>query len=299
MKRLALLTGMVCLLSMSSMLVVSCSSDDDVQENTEQDINERRQRQLTFAEVSITRATLEDNTNTLGAKWSVGDKATVLNVSALPQELLYGDMTAETAAMTSTFTGSIGCRLQDKLALIYPKVTPATGNGHYTIDLRGQKGTLQDVATNYHFVYGVGEVTAVTGAAATATISEMQSLLALCKFTFRDRNTNAAIPVKTLTINYEYSGYPLTATVTPNINGTPVVAEPDYPDDWDEKSLTVSLDNETSDGVYMVLFPVNNYSIVFTVTGSAGTYSGTATATLKGGKYYAAGMKLDHDNNNQ
>ncbi len=280
-----------CLLSLS-MTLTSCSSDGDEPEGAD---SGRKLRQLTISEVPLTRATLTDNTGALGAAWKAGDKATLVNVSALPLELLYGHFTATSNAVTSSFTGSIGCEPQDKLALIYPKVEPQTGNGTFTINLSGQKGTLDDVATNYHYVYGVGEVTPVTETTATAAISPMKSLLAVAKFTFKDADTDAAIPVKTLSISYydkiygDQVGYPQTATVVPKLDPESLAlttqAQP-----WNP--LTVTLNAETSDGVYVALFPITNDYFHFTVTGSGGTYTGTASATLKAGKYYPVTLTL-------
>ena len=189
-----------CLMSLS-MALTSCSSDGDEPEGTD---SGRKLRQLTTSEVPLTRATLTDNTGSLGAAWKAGDEATLVNVSALPRPLLYGYFTATSNTVTSSFTGSITCDSLDKLALIYPKVEPQVDNGTFTINLSGQKGTLDDVATNYHYVYGVGEVTSATDTTANATISPMKSLLAVAKFTFKD--ADAAIPVKTLTINYGDEG---------------------------------------------------------------------------------------------
>ena len=45
--------------------LVSCSSDDEQQ----QDTDGRKLRQLTIAEVPVTRATLSDSGSTLGASW--------------------------------------------------------------------------------------------------------------------------------------------------------------------------------------------------------------------------------------
>ena len=139
---------------------ISCSSDND----EPQDTGGRRVRQLTVTEVPITRVTLTDNTKTLGAIWTAGDKATMLNVSAIRTTLLCSDLTASSSAATSVFTGSLSCQDKDVVALIYPTVTPvipSTGSEHYpvfTINLDGQKGTLEDVAQHYHYVYGVGQV---------------------------------------------------------------------------------------------------------------------------------------------
>jgi hypothetical protein len=281
--------GMMCLLSLS-VVFTSCSSDDDEPQNTEQNTDGRKLRQLTIAEVPITRATLDESGSAVTASWTAGDKATLLNVSAIPIEILYGEVAASSNAFTSTFTGSVSCDELDVVALIYPKVTPAVGVGTYSVVLSGQKGTLTDIATHFHYVYGVGQVTSVKATTATATIEEMKSLLAMCKFTFND-GTNP-IPVKTLTINYEESGYPLTGTVTPSTDAGSVAVNPDWHEDWDEHQLTVTLDNEAYE-VYVALFPERvNTTFRFTVTGSAGTYTSTAKAKLNAGKYYPVNLTL-------
>lgn len=296
MERNCLKTGIMCAFCLMSLSVAltSCSSDGDEPEGNE---NGRKLRQLTISEVPITRATLTDNSGSLGAAWKAGDKATLVNVSAIPSELLYGYFTATSNAVTSSFTGSIFCEAQDKLALIYPKVEPQTGNGTFTINLSGQKGTLDDVATNYHYVYGVGEVTSATKATATATISPMKSLLAVAKFMFKDKETDAAIPVKTLKISYGDAlsiGYPQSATVEPKVNPDNLVLIKPEQEYW--SALTVTLDNEISSGVYVALLPCGELyaeDFFFSVTtANEVVYTGTASATLKAGKYYPVTLKL-------
>lgn len=277
-----------CLLSLSVALT-GCSTDSDEPEST---ASGRQLRQLTISAVPVTRATLTDNTTTLGAAWSTGDEATLVNISALPQELLHGQFRATSDAVTSTFTGSISCGVQDKLAFIYPKVTPAAADGAFTISLSGQKGTLADVAERYHYIYGTGEVTSVSDATATAVIPQTQPLLALAKFTFKDKATGNVIPVQTLTINYGDAGigYPTTGTVTPSADASAVAAAPAAQAEW--QPLTVSLGTATSSGVYAALFPISNDDFHFTVTNNNGTYTGTAHATLKAGKYYPVTLTL-------
>lgn len=278
-----------CLLSLSVALT-GCSTDSDEPEST---ASGRQLRQLTISAVPVTRATLTDNTTTLGAAWSTGDEATLVNISALPQELLHGQFRATSDAVTSTFTGSISCGVQDKLAFIYPKVTPAAADGAFTISLSGQKGTLADVAERYHYIYGTGEVTSVSDATATAVIPQTQPLLALAKFTFKDKDSGNAIPVQTLTINYgdASTGYPTTGTVTPSADASAVAVVPSNNQrEW--KPLTISFDSETASGVYVALFPISNDDFHFTVTNNNGTYTGTAHATLKAGKYYPVTLTL-------
>lgn len=290
MKKDSYKTGIVrlcCLLSLTAALT-GCSTDSDEPEST---ASGRQLRQLTISAVPVTRATLTDNTTTLGAAWSTGDEATLVNISALKPELLYGQFRATSDAVTSTFTGSIRCGVQDKLAFIYPKVTPATADGSFTISLLGQKGTLADVAERYHYIYGTGEVTSATDNTATAVISSMQSLLAVAKFTFKDNNE--VIPVQTLTINYgdASTGYPTTGTVTPNAVASAVAVVPsNNQQEW--QPLTISFDSATSSGVYVALFPISNDYFHFTVTNNNGTYTGTARATLKAGKYYPVTLTL-------
>ena len=293
-------TGLL-LLSLAAALA-SCSSDDDGDYKSPQTENAdgRILRQLTINEVPITRATLTDNTSSVGAAWNAGDEATYFNVSSFTSTTMdVGTLTAASTGSTSMFNGSVRCKAGDNVALFYPQQdVPTTGDnrGKFTLSLSGQKGTLTDIAENFHYVYGVAEVTSVTESTANATISNMQSLLAVCKFTFTDGTY--AIPVKTLTINYYDNslsyftiGYPLSATLTPKDSPTELV----YPaqNAWNKDGLSVTLGTETSDGVYVALFPYSPTGYMhFTVTNSSGTYTGTAKATLNAGKYYPVTLQV-------
>jgi len=274
--------------------LVSCSSDDEQQ----QDTDGRKLRQLTIAEVPVTRATLSDSGSTLGAAWEAGDLATYFNVTTFrPYDMHSGVLTASASASTSAFTGTVYCTTHDMVALFYPhQDVPIQdpNRGKFTVKLAGQDGTLATIAKNFHYVYGVAEVTSVTENTANATISNMKSLLAVAKFTFTD-GTNP-IPVKTLTINYgdKNVGYPPTATVTPSADVSNVSPVPVGSKEWNP--LTVTLGSETTDGVYVALLPISKFDFHFTVTNSSGTYTGTAKATLKEGKYYPVELKLTSNN---
>ena len=95
-------------------------------------------------------------------------------------------------------------------------------------------------------------------------------------------------------INAPISGYQSSSamlTPTADVNSLALA----YPgqDDWEETDLSVALNEETSDGVYVALFPYSPTDYMhFTVTGSSGTYTGMATATLKDGRYYPVTLIL-------
>lgn len=289
---------MACL--MLGVAMVACSSDADEPENNDG----RKLRQLTITDVPMTRATLTDNDKTLGASWEAGDKATYFNLSSFTSTNIDSDvLTASSTSETTIFTGTVRCNDNDQIALIYPKtqlVTTGNDRGKFSINLAGQKGTLDDIAEHYHYLYGVAQVTTVTSTTANAAISSMEPLLAVAKFVFKDANNNAEIPVKTLKISYanEYGtrGYPTTVVFNPS----PGEINLPSPEQWEEQTLTVDLDTETSDGVYVALLPCGNEQFneqfFFSVTGSNGTYTGTASAKLAAGKYYPVTLKLNKAN---
>ena len=287
------------------MTLAACSSDEDeLVENNDG----RKLRQLTIAEVPVTKGAptsrkvqLTDNSSSLDASWTKEDVATYFNVSSFSSVTMdYGKLTAASSTRTSMFQGSVNCNTGDKVALLYPAENPilsGTDRGKFSISLDGQKGTLEDIAEHFHYVYGVAEVTSVTEQTATATIDNMQSLLAVCKFSFTDGSV--PIPVKTLTINYydiDYAapmGYSLTAKFTPTADVGSLALTYAEQLTWDETPLSVTLDKETSDGVYVALFPYSPTGYMhFTVTNSSGTYKGMAKATLNAGRYYPTTLTL-------
>jgi hypothetical protein len=287
------------------MTLAACSSDEDeLVENNDG----RKLRQLTIAEVPVTkgaptsmRVKFTENSSSLDASWTKEDVATYFNVSSFSSVTMdYGKLTAASSTRTSMFQGSVNCNTGDKVALLYPAENPilsGTDRGKFSISLDGQKGTLEDIADHFHYVYGVAEVTSVTEQTATATIDNMQSLLAVCKFSFTDGSV--PIPVKTLTINYydiDYAapmGYSLTAKFTPTADVSSLSLTYAEQLTWDETPLSVTLDEETTNGVYVALFSFSPTGYMhFSVTGSSGTYTGIAKATLKAGRYYPVTLKL-------
>jgi len=287
--------------------LTACSGDDDNAPQTADDGVKVRRLTITEADggaaearQSLTRASLTEGDG-LTAKWTAGDALTYCNLSRVDygnDEAPYsGGLTAASTAATSQFTGNVTCRAGDYLAVVYPAATFTT-NSQYTIALSGQDGTLAGLATRFHYVYGKALVTAVTEATADATMEKMKSLLTVCKFSFVDKATNKAIPVKSLSISYGGSGnsdagtYPQTANVA--IGANTEQANVHAAGVEGDGALTVTCPSE-QEAVYVALLPTNaQRTFSFTVTDDSGnSYTGTAKATLAEGEYVeATGLRL-------
>ena len=289
--------------------LTACSGDDDTATDgsAPQTADDGvKMRRLTITEAdggaaearqALTRASLTEDDG-LTAKWTAGDALTYCNLSRVDHgndDAPYsGGLTAASTAATSQFTGDVYCLAGDYLAVVYPATT-FEYNDSYTISLTGQNGTLSTLATNYHYVFGKATVTEVTETTANATMGKMKSLLTVCKFSFKDKNTGDAIPVKSLSISYGGIGgdvgkYPQLATVAisddtalgdVHASGTNITAP-----------LSISAGGATE--VYVALLPTSaQRTFSFTVTNDNGTYTGTAKATLTEGEYVeATGLRL-------
>ena len=293
--------------------LTACSGDDDTATNdnapqaTDDGVKVRR---LTITEAddgaaearqALTRASLTEDDG-LTAKWTAGDALTYCNLSRMQYNgeedvPVSGNLTATTTAATSQFTGDVTCSAGDYLAVVYPAATFTT-NSQYTIALSGQDGTLAGLATRFHYVYGKALVNSVTNATADATMPKMKSLLTVCKFSFVDKATNEAIPVKSLSISYGGNGsdagkYPQTATVSIGVN----TAQADVHATGaagSSEALTVTC-STAQDAVYVALLPTAAArTFSFSVSdGSGNSYTGTAKATLTEGEYVeATGLRL-------
>ena len=289
--------------------LAACSGDDDTATDgsapqTADDGVKMRRLTITEAEggaaearQALTRASLTENDGILTASWTAGDALTYCNLSSVDYgngEAPYsGGLTAASTAATSRFTGDVACSAGDYLAVVYPATT-FEYNDSYTISLTGQDGTLSTLATNYHYVFGKATVTEVTETTANATMGKMKSLLTVCKFSFKDKSTNAVIPIQTLSISYGGTGsdagtYPQSATVTigANTEQTDVHAT-------GVASNSPLLLEGSGEAFYVALLPTTGQrTFNFTVTNTNGTYTGTAKATLTEGEYVeATGLKL-------
>lgn len=283
--------------------LTACSGNDEVNDVLDDSVKVHRltitqTEDAAAARQTVTRASLTEDDGILTASWTAGDGLTYCNLSRVDHGNSYapysGSLTAVSTAVTSQFTGDVYCLANDYLAVVYPATTFET-NDSYNISLTGQDGTLSTLATKYHYVYGKATVTEVTSTTAKATMGKMKSLLTVCKFSFKDKDTDADIPISTLEISYSTGDsnngkYPQSASVAIGVNtaqddvhatGTNITAP-----------LTITASGLTE--VYVALLPtIAQRTFSFTVTNASGTYTGTAKATLAEGEYVVAtGLKL-------
>ena len=290
--------------------MTACSGSDD--DNATADDSGARPRLLTITQTGAgTRATLTDNDgDALAASWKTGDKMSYRNITQLGEPFnsdYYGELTALSSAVTSSFSGTVTCAKDDDIAVVYPR-KDADFNGmnkrQVTIDLAGQNGTLTKLANDYHYVCGVAKVTAITENTATAYMAEMKSLLSVCKFSFVDKSNSTPITVKSLDIQYYESealkNYPLRGTLTANVSQNNVHA---VASTSDTGTLAVATPEGGLETVYVALWPTftgdNDFKLYtatfhFTVTDiNNNTYTGKASAKLGEGEYVVAtGLKL-------
>ena len=242
-------------------------------------------------------ATITDEGSTLCAAWTAGDETTYCNLSRQDGSNAYtGTLTAANTGAKSDLNGDVTCTTDDYLAVVYPATNTFVYNDPgttytYTFPLSGQDGTSATLATSYHQVYGRAHVLSVSGTTAEAVMDKMESLLTICKFSFKNKATNEPIPVGTLSISYGGAGsdagmYPQSASVTvsaltENSDAHAVATNVSAP-------LVITCPSEQNE-VYVALMPETASRIYrFTVTNGSGTYTGTAEAWLKKGEYVVA-----------
>lgn len=250
----------------------------------------------------IKNATITDEGTTLYAEWKAGDPVSCCNLTSLTssgENIIITTMTAASSGLKTDLVGEVDCIGNDYLAIIYPAVNMSQsyklGDAIHCksiLPLNGQDGTLETLAKDFHYVYGRALVLSVSGNNAEAEMAPMKSLLTVCKFSFKNKNTHEPIPVKTLTISYGGAGsdagtYPQSATVevTNLTENHEAVAEKV---EGSTQPLIIECAAEQNE-VYVVLLPETASRIYnFTVTNTSGTYTGTAEAWLKKGEFIPA-----------
>lgn len=276
--------------------MTACAGDDDPADRPDDGVKVRRmtitQTDGVAARQVLTRATLTEDDG-LTASWMAGDRLTYCNLNRTnPSDddaAISGPLTATSSAVTSQFTGDVACSVGDLLAVVYPATTFET-NDSYTISLTGQDGTLQTLATKYHYIYGVAQVNSITDQTADATMAKMKSLLTVCKFSFVDKATDAVIPIHKLSISYGGTGsdagtYPQTGKVAIGAS----TAQTDVHASGNASCAPLQLEG-AGEAVFVALLPTGGQrTFNFTVTDDGGnTYTGTAKAKLTEGEYVEA-----------
>lgn len=299
MKLLTISKYIFCGLALTLAACSGSESDPDFSDSeSEPATGTPRTLQLTITQTE-TRATLTpsgDKLDELAPSWTANDKLTYRNF----ENNATGPLTATVSATISPFVGSVTCYPGHKLAVVYPAVEITDT---YTITLSEQDGTLETLASKYHYVYGVATVNSVTETTASATMPKMKSLLTACKFSFKDKATNASIPVKSLKISFNIDGdggykgtYPQTATVLlnkdqSNVHATAVPGS---------APLLVELDEARAE-VYVAMVPTNPEAptprqFYFRVFDGTDYFTGTAKAHLPEGEYVVAtDLKLNKE----
>lgn len=312
MKRNVVIWNWICCLIW--VLAAGCShSEEDADVPKDKDV---KTRLLTFTQVENkgSRAVLKLNEvdQSLSALWKKGDKLKCCNLTTLEEDIIThktstGTLTAQdNNVATSIFQGTINCGKDHQLAVIYPvtdfgsELVSGEYYAKYTITLSGQDGRLETLASNYHYMYGVASVNCVTGTTAEAT-GNMKSLLAVCKFWFKDENDNI-IHVKELEICLENDGiqgnigtYPQTANVTCNTNPDAVHALAVKSNEPLIIQTVLGSDSQYPTDVYVALLPVSDRTTFrFNVKDASGnTYIGVANATLSEGEFVIAQLSLN------
>ena len=272
----------------------------------------------------LPQATITENGNVLDALWNEGDEVFYRNLSYSydyyeddedESHSLSGTLRADKDGSVASFSGEqVWCAEDDQLALIYPKIDESAMNvslvanqltASYTISVAGQDGSLATLAKDFHHIYGIASVVSVTETTANAELAEMKSLMTVCKFSFEDKDhPGTSLPISSLQIKKGGTGlyigtYPQQGTVSiaQNVSAWDVTVDPEW-EITGGKPLTIDTQGANPTEVYVALFPDMGATYSFTVTSTTGaatdgTYTGTATATLKEGEFVpATGLKL-------
>lgn len=143
------------------------------------------------------------------ATWETTDNVGVWNITAAPSgQTGYNTVHPNSETQHTQFGGTVNCNQGDRIAVFYPYgdgtgITTAT-DGTITLDLRKQKGTLDDIAKNYDLVYGEATVGSVSNGEASASLGVLTAGVTILELQFKDAdNGNALIEMERLQIKVD------------------------------------------------------------------------------------------------
>lgn len=205
-----------------------------------------------------TRALAPDG-STIAATWSMDDRVTVLNAN----QVVIGTMTpfsidGSKARLKAALNSPV--HKDDKLTLVFPQTVR---------DYTGQKGTLDDIASNYDFATASVKVNYADESFVSASDAHFANQQAIVRFNLQDKSSKA-ISISSLTISAD--GLLQKEGVTGPVTITPATATND---------------------IYAALSGINGK---VTLTANAGnrtwSYTTTEVKTMVDGHYYPITCKM-------
>ena len=225
MKKYLTLIVCSCLLLLTGVVFVACSSDDD---GDQQPQVYNVTVEAVLSSDAVTRA-LSVGDDKITSQWAQGE---VVHVTKSGTNL--GTLTPQSTGTASTkLIGTLSgatLAVNDELVLTYLKSAA---------DYSGQKGTLSDIGANYAIATATVKVTQINGSYIKTEDATFTSQQAIVKFTMKGE-TNVALNVSSLNIKYGSTTLSLTdipnATYSTNGNGVLYVAVPAF----DSQLLTLT-----------------------------------------------------------
>lgn len=228
MKKYLILIVCSCLLLLTGVVFVACSSDDD---GDQQPQVYNVTVEAVLSSDAVTRALSVDGSGNIGTVWAQGE---VVYVTKSGESSILGTLAPQStstaaAKLIGTLSGAT-LAVDDELVLTYLKSA-----ANYS----GQKGTLSDIGANHAIATATVKVTQINGSYIKTEDATFTSQQAIVKFTMKGE-TNVALNVSSLSIKYGSTTLSLTdipdATYTTNGAGVLYVAVPAF----DSQLLTLT-----------------------------------------------------------
>ena len=193
----------------------ACSSDNDVAGINDNNLS--NVRTITFTAGPLggdaeTRATLTDTGTKITSSWAENDVVGIFYYNGGVRKYATGKVTAVTGGK-ATISATIEGTLDDRdFTVIFPAIADDEYNSYVNGMLNNQKGTLEDIQTNW--ARFIGSAT-VSGGAFPADI-EMESKCAIWKLNFVSNGTDITSSVTEVLINWKDGSYSFAFTVKPS-----------------------------------------------------------------------------------